>query len=125
MTSPNPDDREQGSTFAPCFDANGLLAAVVVAATTRDVLMFAYMDQEALDKTLATGLVHFHSRSRARLWLKGESSGNFFKVLEVRVDCDQDALVLLVDAVGPACHTGEVSCFYRRLDGERLARITD
>ena len=87
------------------------------------VLMLAYMDAEALAKTRETGLAHFHSRSRGKLWLKGETSGHFLRVEEIRVDCDQDALLLLVKPEGPACHTGAVSCFYRRLDGEELVRM--
>jgi phosphoribosyl-AMP cyclohydrolase len=111
-------DPEQGTLFAPKFDANGLLAAVAVSATGGEVLMVAFMDSEALDRTLETGLAHFHSRSRGRLWMKGETSGHFLRIEEILVDCDQDCLVLKVSAEGPACHTGAVSCFYRRLDPE-------
>jgi phosphoribosyl-AMP cyclohydrolase len=118
-------NREEGTAFLPKFDGNGLLTAIAVDWASRDVLMVAFMDAEALDKTRETGLAHFHSRSRGRLWMKGETSGHVLKVEEIRVDCDQDALVLLVRAEGPACHTGERSCFYRRLDGDRLARLTD
>lgn len=113
-------ERENGTTFAPRFDAQGLLTAVVVDAATREVLMVAFMDAEALAKTRASGLAHFHSRSRGRLWLKGETSGHVLRVQEIRVDCDQDALVLVVQPAGPACHTGAASCFYRRLDGDLL-----
>lgn len=116
---------EQGSEFLPKFDAQGLLTAVAVDGASGEVLMVAYMDAAALARTRETGLVHFHSRSRGRLWMKGESSGHVLKVREIRVDCDQDALVLRVDPAGPACHTGAVSCFYRRLDGERLSPVTD
>lgn len=77
--------------------------------------MVAFLNQEAIDKTLETGLAHFYSRSRKALWQKGETSGNVLKVSEIRVDCDQDALVMLVEPAGPACHTGERSCFYRSL----------
>ena len=125
MTKAKQHDFEQGFELAPKFDANGLLSAVVVDADSRDVLMVAFMDSEALAKTRASGLAHFHSRSRGRLWLKGESSGNTMKVEELRIDCDQDAVVLLVRPAGPACHTGERSCFYRRLDGDRLERLPD
>jgi phosphoribosyl-AMP cyclohydrolase len=121
----DPDDtfkREQGGAFLPKFDANGLLTAVVVDAETREVLMVAFMDSEALAKTRASGLAHFHSRSRGRLWMKGESSGHVLRVTEIRVDCDQDALVLVCSPAGPACHTGAVSCFYRKLDGDLLIR---
>lgn len=117
------NDREQGSVFLPKFDAQGLLCAVAVDAESRDVLMVAWMDSEALEKTLESGLAHFHSRSRGRLWLKGETSGHVLKLREIRVDCDQDALVLLVDPAGPACHTGERSCFYRRLADGSLIRL--
>ena len=114
---------EQGSEFLPKFDSQGLLTAVAVDAAKGEVLMVAFMDAEALSKTRETGLAHFHSRSRGRLWMKGETSGHVLRVLEIRVDCDQDALVLLVRPEGPACHTGATSCFYRRLDGEELVRI--
>ena len=116
---------EQGTVFAPKYDSNGLLSAIAVDSTSREILMLAFMDRAALAKTLDTGLAHFHSRSRGRLWLKGESSGNLLKVEEVRVDCDQDALILIVRPNGPACHTGETSCFYRRLNDGSLERVTD
>jgi phosphoribosyl-AMP cyclohydrolase len=125
MTEPAAQRREQGGDFDPRFDAQGLLTAVAVDASTREVLMVAFMDREALSRTLETGLAHFHSRSRGRLWLKGETSGHFLRVQETRVDCDQDALVLLVNPEGPACHTGARSCFYRRLNGRSLERIND
>ena len=86
-------ERETGAVFLPKFDSNGLLTAVVVNAAGGAVLMVAYMDAEALAKTRETGLAHFHSRSRGRLWLKGETSGHVLQVTEIRVDCDQDALV--------------------------------
>ena len=114
---------EQGDEFLPKFDAQGLLTAVAVDAARGEVLMVAFMDAEALAKTRETGLAHFHSRSRGRLWMKGESSGHVLKVREIRVDCDQDALVLLVEPAGPACHTGALSCFYRRIEGAGLVRI--
>ncbi|MBS3927267.1 MAG: phosphoribosyl-AMP cyclohydrolase [Sphingomonadales bacterium] len=116
---------EQGSEFLPKFDSQGLLTAVAVDAAKGEVLMVAFMDADALAKTRETGLAHFHSRSRGRLWMKGESSGHVLEVREIRVDCDQDALVLLVEPAGPACHTGATSCFYRRLDGEGLTPLTD
>ncbi|HUD27881.1 MAG TPA: phosphoribosyl-AMP cyclohydrolase [Novosphingobium sp.] len=118
-------ERELGTTFLPRFDGQGLLIAIAVDASTREILMVAYMDAEALQKTRETGLAHFHSRSRGKLWLKGETSGHFLRVEEMRVDCDQDALELIVRPEGPACHTGARSCFYRRLDGDELARIED
>ena len=119
----DPSDREKGTAFLPRFDAQGLLIAIAVDSTTREILMVAYMDAEALAKTRETGLAHFHSRSRGRLWLKGETSGHFLRVQETRVDCDQDALVMLVKPEGPACHTGATSCFYRKLEGDELAPI--
>ena len=125
MTEAKQIDVEQGAVLAPKFDSSGLLSAVAVDVETRDVLMVAFMDSEALAKTRASGLAHFHSRSRGRLWLKGESSGNVLKVEEIRIDCDQDAVVLLVRPAGPACHTGERSCFYRRIEGDRLERLAD
>ena len=123
MTESHAADREQGSHFLPRFDDKGLLTAIAIDSVSRDVLMVAFMDAEALSRTRETGLAHFHSRSRGRLWLKGETSGHFLRVEEMRVDCDQDALVMLVRPEGPACHTGAGSCFYRRLDGDRLERI--
>ncbi len=116
-------DREQGDQFAPRFDDKGLLTAIAIDAETRDVLMVAFMDAEALARSRETGLAHFHSRSRGRLWLKGETSGHFLHIEDMRVDCDQDALVMLVRPDGPACHTGARSCFYRRVSGDRLERI--
>ncbi len=97
------------------FDARGLVVAVVQDETTRQVLMVAYMNPEALRLTLATGETHFWSRSRGALWHKGATSGNVQRVREIRYDCDGDALLLLVDPAGPACHTGAKSCFYRTL----------
>lgn len=123
MTTVSAADREKGSAFLPRFDAQGLLIAIAVDSATREILMVAYMDEEALAKTRETGLAHFHSRSRGRLWLKGESSGHFLRVEEMRVDCDQDALVMLVRPEGPACHTGATSCFYRKLEGDTLAPV--
>lgn len=100
------------------FDDKGLLPAIVQDASTGDVLMLAWCDEEAVRRTLATGTTWFWSRSRAEYWNKGATSGNMQHVREVRYDCDADALLMLVDADGPACHTGERSCFYRVLDHE-------
>lgn len=118
MTDPvlSPQEREQGSRFVPVFDSKGLLTAVVVDATNGAVLVVAHMNREALDATLASGNVTFWSRSRGKLWMKGETSGNVLKVAEMLVDCDQDALVIRAHPAGPTCHTGAVSCFYRRLE---------
>ena len=115
--------REQGADFLPRFDSAGLLTAVAQDAASGEVLMVAFMDRAALDATRATGFAHFHSRSRGRLWKKGESSGHVLAVEAILVDCDQDALVLKVRPAGPACHTGELSCFYRALAGDGLARV--
>lgn len=123
MTSPAALDRELGSTFLPRYDANGLLTAIAVDAATSEILMVAFMNAEALAKTRETGLAHFYSRSRGQLWLKGETSGNLMSIIEIRVDCDQDCLLLMVNPQGPACHTGANSCFYRVLDGDELKRI--
>ena len=122
MTSLSASHREQGTAFLPRFDGQGLITAIAADAATGMILMLAYMDEEALAKTRETGLAHFYSRSRGRLWLKGETSGNVLRVQEIRVDCDQDALLLLVRPAGPACHTGAVSCFYRTLQGDSLVR---
>ncbi|MBN9506013.1 MAG: phosphoribosyl-AMP cyclohydrolase [Altererythrobacter sp.] len=116
-------EREAGRAFLPKFDSAGLLVAVAQDADSGEVLMIAFMDQEALEATRRTGFAHFHSRSRGRLWKKGESSGHVLAVEAILVDCDQDALVLKVRPAGPACHTGARSCFYRALDGESLIRI--
>ena len=110
--------REQGTGFMPKFDAAGLVTAVAVDHVTGALLMLAHMDAEAIRATLETGLAHFHSRSRGRLWMKGESSGHVLRIKEIRVDCDQDALELRVEAAGPACHTLAPTCFYRRLSAD-------
>ena len=115
--------RESGSEFMPKFDDKGLLTAVVLDADSSQVLMVAFMDEEALEATLESGEAHFHSRSRGKLWKKGETSGNVLTVEEVLVDCDQDALVLRCLPKGPTCHTGARSCFYRRLYGGILQPV--
>ncbi len=98
------------------WDAQGLVPAVVQDVNTRQVLMVAYMNAESLRRTLQIGETVFWSRSRGELWHKGETSGNVQRVREIYVDCDGDTLLVLVEPAGPACHTGEVSCFYRRLE---------
>lgn len=125
MANSDTIEREQGRAFLPKFDAHGLLTAVACDVDRREVLMVAFMDEEALTKTRETGLAHFHSRSRGKLWCKGETSGHFLRVRDILVDCDQDALVLLVKPEGPACHTGAPTCFYRRLDGDTLVPVND
>ena len=109
----NSHEREHGLSFAPKYDSAGLLTAVVVDAADGTVLVVAHMNAEALGLTLDTGRVHFWSRSRGALWMKGETSGNVLEVHEVLVDCDQDALVIRARPAGPTCHTGAHSCFYR------------
>lgn len=108
--------REAGTEFMPKFDDKGLLTAVVIDSDSSRVLMVAFMDAEALTATQDTMEAHFHSRSRGKLWKKGETSGHVLKVEEILVDCDQDALVLKCRPLGPTCHTGATSCFYRRLE---------
>ena len=97
------------------YDANGLVPAIVQDAATKDVLMMAYMNAESLRLTMEAGETVFWSRSRQELWHKGETSGNVQRVVEVLVDCDADTLLVLVEPAGPACHTGEQSCFYRNI----------
>lgn len=108
-------ESEEGTVFAPKFDAEGLVPVVATSAATGEVLMLAYMNAEALARTIETGEAHYWSRSRGGLWRKGEESGNFQRVVEMRTDCDQDAIWLKVETVGAdaACHTGRRSCFYR------------
>jgi phosphoribosyl-AMP cyclohydrolase len=118
-------EREEGRAFSPQFDGNGLIVCVTTDATSGAVLMVAYMNPEALEKTLATGIAHYWSRSRQQLWRKGDSSGQIQTVVEIRTDCDQDALLLRVNCGGDGnvCHTGRPSCFYRRLlhcGGDRI-----
>ena len=110
------EERESGAVFAPKFDAAGLLTAVVVDDASGEVLVVAHMNAEALEATLSTGKVHFWSRSRGALWMKGETSGNVLKVALILVDCDQDALVIRAVPAGPTCHTGARSCFYRQIE---------
>jgi phosphoribosyl-AMP cyclohydrolase len=114
--------------FEPKFASDGLIPAIVTDQLTGDVLMFAYMNETALNETIATGVGHFWSRSRAKLWQKGEESGNLLKVIELRTDCDQDVIWIVAEVQGDgvACHTGERSCFYRRIvrpDGSNLPAL--
>jgi phosphoribosyl-AMP cyclohydrolase len=113
---------ERGSVLAPKFDANGLVAAIAVDARSGQVLMLAWMNAEALQATLDTGEVHYFSRSRNALWKKGETSGQIQKLVELRVDCDQDAVLLKVHVQGDggACHVGFRSCFYRAVENGQL-----
>lgn len=111
-------DRDETDRFLPRFDASGLLTAIVIAADSGELLMVAHMNDEAIRLTQETGQAHFWSRSRRTLWRKGETSGNGLTLVEMRVDCDQDALLLRVTPAGPACHTGRRSCFYRRVKND-------
>ncbi len=112
--SDNSKDIEEGLVLTPRFDKDGLVTAVVTDAVNGDVLMVAHMNAEALARTVESGEAWYFSRSRKKLWKKGESSGHVQRVIELRVDCDQDALWLKVEQLGPgACHTGRRSCFYR------------
>ncbi len=118
-------DREEGLAFEPKFDASGLVTCVATDASSGDVLMVAHMNDEALRKTVATGEAWYYSRSRKALWRKGETSGQTQRVVEMRMDCDQDAVWIRVEQVGAACHTGRKSCFYRRIEGgEGGARLS-
>ncbi len=103
------------------FDAHGLLPAVVQQARTGEALMLGYVDREAIEATLASGEVHFHSRSRGVLWRKGETSGNVLRVVGVSADCDGDALLVTAEPAGPTCHTGETSCFFTPIAGRPYA----
>ena len=121
-TAPDTHALEHGSELAPRFDAAGLIAAVATHADTGEVLMFAWMNAEALEKTLATGEAHYWSRSRGELWHKGATSGQVQAVVEARIDCDQDSVWLKVrpGGDGGACHTGARSCFYRVIEDGKL-----
>jgi len=119
VTAPTHDhDREEGLDFQPKFDASGLVTCVATDVANGDVLMVAHMNDEALRKTIATGEAWYYSRSRKALWRKGESSGHVQRIVEMRMDCDQDAVWIRVEQVGAACHTGRRSCFYRAVTGE-------
>lgn len=125
-TALSKDALEEGTAFTPRFDANGLMAAIVTEAASGEVLMLAFMNADALALTLQTGEAHFWSRSRGKLWRKGETSGNVLRVVEMRTDCDQDCVLLRVEIGGDeaACHTGRKTCFYRRVDGPAAAGET-
>lgn len=121
-------DHEEGSTFAPAFNADGLIPAMAVDAASQAPLMFAWMNAEALRLSLDTRIAHYYSRSRGKLWKKGETSGQIQHIKRIRTDCDQDVLVLDVEvaADGAACHTGRATCFYRALDEDgALVSIDD
>ncbi len=107
------------TTLSLNYNNDGLIAAVAQDVSTKEILMLAWMNQEAFEKTLETGEAHYWSRSRSELWHKGATSGNVQRVREIRIDCDQDAVILLIEQSGEgACHTGRKSCFYRRVDSK-------
>ena len=116
---------EEGVGFAPKFDADGLIVCITTEALSGDILMVAYMNRESLLLTIETGVAHYWSRSRQALWRKGDTSGQVQRVVEMRTDCDQDAILLKVEAGGDgkACHTGRRSCFYRRVESEGGLRL--
>ena len=119
---------EEGAGFAPKFDADGLIVCITTEAVSGDILMVAYMNRESLSLTIETGVAHYWSRSRQALWRKGDTSGQTQTVVEMRTDCDQDAILLKVEAGGDgkACHTGRRSCFYRRVESDGgLHLVTD
>jgi phosphoribosyl-AMP cyclohydrolase len=124
LSDPKDAEREEGLSFQPKFDASGLLTCVATDAATGDVLMVAHMNDEALRKTIATGEAWYFSRSRQALWRKGESSGHTQRVVEMRMDCDQDAVWIRVEQTGAACHTGRRSCFYRKVEGEGGGKVS-
>lgn len=118
---------EEGATLTPRFNADGLVSVITVDHRSGDILMLAHMNADALSRTLASGDAWYFSRSRNQLWRKGESSGHTQRVIEMHVDCDQDALLIRVEQVGPACHTNRQSCFYRQVvmqDGRPVLRVT-
>lgn len=115
---PMSKEAETATRLTPKYDANGLVTVVVTDAASGLPLVVAHMNEEALRLTLETGEVHFWSRSRASLWKKGETSGNVLALVEIRVDCDQDALWVRAEPKGPTCHTGATTCFYRRVEGD-------
>jgi phosphoribosyl-AMP cyclohydrolase len=128
LSNPAEADREEGLSFQPKFDASGLVTCVATDASSGDVLMVAHMNDEALRKTIATGEAWYFSRSRNALWRKGESSGHTQRVVEMRMDCDQDAIWIRVEQQGAACHTGRQSCFYRAVtpgDGGTQLSLVD
>jgi phosphoribosyl-AMP cyclohydrolase len=114
------DKRDEGLILDPKYDKDGLITAVASDQATGGMLMLAHMNAEALALTVETRIAHFWSRSRNRLWKKGETSGHILKVEDIRIDCDQDAIWLIVKPEGPACHTGRRACFYRRIVDGRL-----
>jgi len=124
------DELENGSLLTPAYNSDGLITAIAQDVKNGEILMLAHMNEEALSKTIETGKAHFWSRSRGKLWMKGETSGNTLDIIEIRIDCDQDAILMKVRLRGNgACHTGAYSCFYRKVVNEggvsKLARVSD
>jgi phosphoribosyl-AMP cyclohydrolase len=117
-------DLEEGLALTPKFDADGLVTCVAADAGSGEVLMVAHMNAEALAQTIATGQAWYFSRSRGELWKKGETSGHVQRVVEMRIDCDQDAVVIKVEQAGGACHTGRRSCFYRAVPLGKAGAVT-
>ena len=124
LTGAEQDETEE---LRPKFGSDGLITAIAQDGETGEVLMLAHMNEEALAKTIETGRATYWSRSRQSLWAKGETSGNLQQVLEIRVDCDQDAILLIVQQAGGACHTGRMSCFYRSVaeNGASLLKLSE
>jgi phosphoribosyl-AMP cyclohydrolase len=108
--------RDETLSFMPQWNSDGLIPAIAQDIHDKEIKMMAWMNEQALRKTLESGIVHYWSRSRNALWKKGEESGNIQKLVEIRIDCDQDCLLLLVEQTGSACHTDRPSCFYRKLE---------
>ncbi len=125
QTSMSRQEIEEGTVLAPKFDQNGLIPAVAQHAETGEILMLAYMNAEALEKTLETRKAHYWSRSRQSLWLKGETSGQTQEVTDLLIDCDQDTVVLKVlpQGDGGCCHVGYRTCFFRTVQGEELTKV--
>ncbi len=117
------DERESGLTLNPKYDANGLVTVVITDEADGAVLMVGHMNAEALAKSLETCITVLFSRSRQRLWQKGESSGNVLHIVDMRIDCDQDAIWIVARPEGPTCHTGTRSCFYRRVTDAGLEPV--
>ncbi len=115
-------DVETSEVFTPKFDDSGLIPAIVQDATSGEVIMFAFMNIQALEKTITTGTAHYWSRSRNKLWLKGETSGETQEIVEIRTDCDQDVILIRVNVQGrgATCHTGKRACFYRQVETASL-----
>lgn len=117
---------EEGNTLTPKYDEHGYIPCITTSAKNGSVLMFAYMNEESLQKTLETGEMHYYTRSRQKIWHKGESSGHVQKVIEMRIDCDQDVLLAKVEMEPEAsCHTGRHSCFYRKINTDGTLTFVD